>query len=78
MQVSLQVSPNPGLGGFFTHLTPTILPVFWFEAEASITEEIAQKLNVLGEKASENFNLYNHSLQFSLQACCHTLQTSLE
>ena len=78
MQVSLQVSPNPGLGGFFTHLTPTILPVFWFEAEASITEEMAQKLNVLGEKASENFNLYNHSLQFSLQTCCHTLQTSLE
>ena len=63
MQVSLQVSPNPGLGGFFTHLTPTILPVFWFEAEASITEEMAQKLNVLGEKA-ENFNLY---LQFSFQ-----------
>ena len=63
MQVSLQVFPNPGLGGFFTHLTPTILPVFWFEAEASITEEMAQKLNVLGEKA-ENFNLY---LQFSFQ-----------
>ena len=74
MQVSLQVSPNPGLGGFFTHLTPVILPVFWFEAEASITEDMAQKLRVLGESRElhpiQPYYICNAYNFFRLDATC--------
>jgi len=48
LQIILQLSPNPNLGSFFTNLTPVLLPVLWFDAEASITDEIADQLKIVG------------------------------
>ena len=49
LQIILQLSPNPNLGTFFENLTPVLLPVLWFDAEAAITEEIADQLNIVGK-----------------------------
>ena len=48
LQISLQLAPNPTIGTFFTNLRPVILPVFWFDAEAAITEDIADQLKLVG------------------------------
>ena len=48
LQISLQLAPNPTIGTFFTNLRPVILPVFWFDAEAAITEDIADQLKLIG------------------------------
>ena len=52
LQIILQLSPNPNLGSFFTNLTPVLLPVLWFDAEASITDEIADQLKIVGKNKS--------------------------
>ena len=49
LQIILQLSPNPNLGTFFANLTPVLLPVLWFDAEASITEDIADQLKIVGK-----------------------------
>ena len=55
LQIILQLSPNPNLGSFFTNLTPVLLPVLWFDAEASITDEIADQLKIVGKKRSYKY-----------------------
>lgn len=48
LQIMLQLTPNPNIGSFFTNLRPVLLPVLWFDAQASITVEIADQLKLVG------------------------------
>ena len=63
LQIILQLRPNPGIGGFFGNIPEVFLPggrqftslgdkhgiypVLWFDAEASIDEEMASQVIVL-------------------------------
>ena len=64
LQISLQLAPNPTIGTFFTNLRPVILPVFWFDAEAAITEDIADQLKLIGGLF---MNLESMCISFLLQ-----------
>ena len=49
LQIILQLRPNKNIGNFFSDLPTVFLPVFWFDAEASITDDIASQLNLIGK-----------------------------
>ena len=49
LQIIIQLKPNKNIGSFFTDLPDVFLPVFWFDAEASVTEDIAAQLNLIGK-----------------------------
>ena len=48
LQIILKLSPNPKIGSFFTNLRPVLLPVLWFDAQAVITDDIADQLKLVG------------------------------
>ena len=48
LQIMLQLTPNPNIGSFFTNLRPVLLPVLWFDAQAAITDDIADQLKIVG------------------------------
>ena len=50
LQIIIQLRPNTNIGTFFNDLPNVFLPVFWFDAEASITEDIASQLNLIGKR----------------------------
>jgi len=41
LQIIVQVRSNPTIGGFFSDLPELFLPVFWFDAEAVVTPDLA-------------------------------------
>ena len=41
--------PNPNIGSFLTRVPEMFLPVFWFEAEAEVTEELADQVRLVGQ-----------------------------
>lgn len=47
LQVILQVRSNPNIGGFFSNLPELFLPVFWFDAEAVVTPELASEVKMI-------------------------------
>ena len=49
LQIILQLSPNPNIGSYFTSLPDVLLPVLWFDAEAVLTQEIADQLKLIGK-----------------------------
>merc|ERR1712241_75883 len=48
LQIIIQLKPNKNIGSFFSNLPDVFLPVFWFDAEASVTADIASQLNLIG------------------------------
>ena len=48
LQIIIQLKPNTNIGTFLHDLPEVFLPVFWFDAEASVTEDIAAQLNMIG------------------------------
>ena len=50
LQIIIQLRPNTNIGSFFHDLPNVFLPVLWFDAEASITEDIASQLNLIGKR----------------------------
>ena len=55
LQIILQLAPNPNIGSFFTNLRPVLLPVLWFDAQAVITDDIADQLKLVG-RTSHHFS----------------------
>jgi len=47
LQIILQIKSNPGVGSFFTNLPDVFLPVFWFDAEAVVTPELAGQVKMI-------------------------------
>jgi len=47
LQVILQIRSNPGIGTFFTNLPELFLPIFWFDAEAVVTPELASQVKMI-------------------------------
>jgi len=47
LQIILQLRPNPNIGSFFGKIPELFLPVFWFDAEASIEGEMASQVRLL-------------------------------
>lgn len=56
LQIIIQLRPNTNIGTFFNDLPNVFLPVFWFDAEASITEDIASQLNLIGKRFPSPFD----------------------
>ena len=48
LQIIIQLKPNTNIGTL-SELPNVFLPVLWFDAEASITEDIAAQLNLIGK-----------------------------
>eukprot|EP00092_Neocalanus_flemingeri_P015544 GFUD01016826.1.p1 GENE.GFUD01016826.1~~GFUD01016826.1.p1 ORF type:complete len:503 (+),score=103.28 GFUD01016826.1:2-1510(+) len=47
LQIILQIRSNPNIGAFFSNLPDIFLPVFWFDAEAVVTPELASQVKMI-------------------------------
>ena len=47
LQVVIHVRSNSNIGGFMSDLPDIFLPVFWFDAEATVTAELAREVNII-------------------------------
>ena len=58
LQIILQLSPNPNIGSYLGNIPDVFLPVLWFDAEAVITDTIADQLKMIGKHFdfSSSFN----------------------
>ena len=62
LQIIIQLKPNRNIGTFLHDLPTVFLPVFWFDAEASITEDIAAQLNLIGKRFPFDIREYSSML----------------
>jgi len=47
LQIIVQIRSNPTIAGFMANLPDVFLPVFWFDAEAVVTSELADQIRII-------------------------------